>query len=833
MPRPGCVVGGHLVQRYTGRATAFVGCLLLLVPAPARAQNLELRRNESVEITADQIVYESRRSVYVAAGSVQVSQGERQIDADWLVFDRTTGRGIAAGNVRVDDGEALLEARFVEFDNGAQHGLALTGRLDLGENDFRMAAGELIQSSDDHYGVREASFTTCRCPDDAERLPWQINAAAANVELGGYAMVTNTTVDVLGVPTVWFPWLMFPVLNDRASGLLLPEIGFGGNNGYELAIPLFWAARSNINVIATPRYLSERGLKPELAIETVYGERSETTLYGSFLRDQSPDTYVDQDGQTRNVYSKNRWAGAFDNDIDLPAGLRVRSDILVVSDNDYVEDFDDFRSYRRDRFLESRVFGFGHFGPADSGALVVGGVYVDPRQNPDFEDRDEFILQRAPEASLAWLATPLPGIGGLTLAMDVDYSHFLPFELPQDFFSEILSSPEYDPSNGELVGNDLFLDIGIAAIPGEFENNPEARAQFGAGDGVFQEGEPVADRGHRAILHPRLSRSFRLFDAIDLRPEVGWQQTLYSTQAQSFAERGLLTARLDVSTQLVGELDLPGLPPLLHLTEPKFGWALVSREDQSENPLFVPGTLVPEVALRQLSLDNIVLDTADRIESTNLATLGFGNRFYVKGRQGPELRAELDVSLGYDFAGHGAGDFEQLILDGRILPKQGFLANFMLAYDVGSHAIAQGLFEVSFPIPKGGPVLPGSYIRAGYQYRRDVPLFYEDFRQGERFSRFIESFDSIQQVTGRTRLRLTENWALEYNVGYSFERSVLLTNQGGVEYTSGCRCWALGVSVSEHRVRGIQASVNFTLLGFGQSLARPFSGGQFIGTKVY
>ncbi|MFP6607877.1 MAG: LptA/OstA family protein, partial [Myxococcota bacterium] len=272
-------------QRHTSRGTAFVLAFLLLGPPSAAAQNLDLRRDQAAEITADRIVYESKRRVYVAQGSVRIVQGERRIDADWLVFNRTTQRGIAAGRVRVDDGKVLLDSRFLEFDVRGEQGFVLGGRLDLGEDDFLMAAGELVQTGKDTYEARGASFTSCRCPDDEDRLPWQINTSRADVELGGYAMVTNNSVDILGIPTLWLPWLMFPVKTDRATGLLLPEIGFGGSNGYEVALPLFWAARHNINLIATPRYLSKRGVKPELTLETVYGEHSQTTLFGSYIRD--------------------------------------------------------------------------------------------------------------------------------------------------------------------------------------------------------------------------------------------------------------------------------------------------------------------------------------------------------------------------------------------------------------------------------------------------------------------------------------------------------------------------------------------------------------------
>lgn len=821
-----------------GRGTPFLLLLLplfaLLVPMgpPAWAQDLDPRRGEPVEITADRIVYEARRQVYVAQGEVRVVQAERSIDADWLVFNRVTRRGIAAGNVRVDDGDTVLEARFLEFDHLAERGLVLTGRLDLGEDDFRMAAGELIKTGDKTYRAVDASFTTCRCPEDDDRLPWQLNAGKADVELGGYAMVTNTTIDVLGVPTVWVPWMMVPIKTERATGILPPELGIGGSNGWEVAVPFFWAARDNVNVIATPRYMTERGFKPELTVEAVYGRESEMELYGSYIRDQDAETFTDDvfddmgvltGTKERTVASKNRWAVGFDNDVHLPEGVRIRSDIQVVSDNDYVRDFSDFRDLRKDRFLESRVFGFGHFGAAGSGGLVVGGVYVDDRQNPDFDDRDKFVMQRAPDATLAWMPTPIPGAAGLSFEMGADYAHFRPYER-----AEIA----LDLDESQIVGDDLFADIGIAAIVG-VPSDPDDRMRFGVGDGRFQEGEPLNDYGHRVVLHPRVALPFRVADVVQVHPQVGWQQTLYTTRAQSFEQRGLVTARADVTTQVIGDLDLPGLPPILHRVEPRVGWAFVSDVSQRGNPLFVPPTRVPQDRIRQLSLGNVVGDSADRIESTNLLTVGAGNRFFVRGPKGPELRAEFDLSAGYDFEGSGVGDLAQLIVDGTVFAGAGIETDFNISYDLEKGRVAQGLFEFTIPVPKAVPVKRGSYLRAGYRYRRDIPLFYENFDQGETFNRFRESFDSIQQITGRTRLRLTESWAVEYQFGYSLEESLMLANRAKLEYTSGCRCWAIQVTAEEDRSRGFQAAINFTILGFGQDITNPFKGGGLAGSSVY
>ena len=376
------------------------------------ASGRELPRDVPIEITADQIVYEAATDVYVAEGAVRIFQAGRRIDADWVVFNRKTMRGIAAGRVRVEGDGQVLEARFIEFDYEGRHGRLFAARLDLGEDDFKIAAAELAQIEEDHYEAVDASFSTCRCPDDEDRLPWQINAGTADVEVGGYATARNATLDVLGVPAIWLPWIMFPVKTERASGVLLPNFKIGGRNGFEVGLPLFWAARHNVNVILTPRYLTKRGAKTELLVETVYGKRSSTEVYGSYLRDNDVaeatvrDPLAPGQRRRRDVYGQDRWAAGLDADVWLPADWRLRSDIQLVSDNEYIREFDDFRGYSKHRFLESTAFAFRHFGAGESGALVAALVYADDRQNPDYQDRDRFLLQRAPVVEAAWLPTP-------------------------------------------------------------------------------------------------------------------------------------------------------------------------------------------------------------------------------------------------------------------------------------------------------------------------------------------------------------------------------------------------------------------------------------------
>lgn len=816
-------LGGHArrgIRRGSRAAFALVASFAVGHGALASALP-ELREGEPVEITADEIIYDIRAKVYVAEGSVRIEQSDQSLEAEWVVFNRETRRGIAAGEVVLLDGAQRVDARFMEFDYLSGQGLMFGGRLDMGSTGFLIGAGEFAKTGDETYTAHDASFTTCRCDDPDDRLPWQLNAEDADIEIGGYATTTNTSVDILGIPTIWLPWMFFPVKNDRETGLLFPELAYSSRNGFEVGIPFFWAARDNVNVTFVPRFMTTTGFKPEVEVEAVYGEKSKTALFGSYVHDWNPRRIVreGEEPPARNVTGQTRWAAGFDNDAHLPLGIRARSDVKLVSDNEYLRDFTEFSRYRRNRYLESTAFAFGHYTDDGSAAFVAGARYADDRQNPDYEDRDQFVLQRFPSVSADWLPSPVLGRHGFTLSLDTDYTYFQPLRRVDDALDLGVAD--------DISASGQFVDIGIGAIP--FDDLParirDASASelrlIGLDNDRFDEGEPLNDEGHRLVVYPRVARSFGVF-GVTVAPEVGWHQTFYTTREQSTAQRGLLTARTDVTSEFVGGLDLPGLGHVEHVLEPRVGWALVQHEGQRNNPLFVPRTRVTQTRLRQQSLDNLVFDDADRIDSANVVTGGFGNRFYGRRGDGRRLLGELNVSFGYDFSEGASGGAQSVILDGQTFFGGGLAAEGILEYGLHDSKIEEALLTVRFPTVESVPFVQELAFTPSYRYRRKIPKFYEFF-PSEGSGQFESSVRHINQISGTARVVINDRFTVGYNVTYSLEERSLHRNAGFVEYTSGCRCWAARVDLNGNRGEGPRVNFRVAILGLGNDKGSPFA----------
>lgn len=835
-----------------------------LLPAPARAADVVAfgkgDTDQPYDITADSVEYDKDRDLYVAKGNVRITQTGRTLTADWVTFSNKTRQAVASGNVVMVEGGDTLRASFVQFRLDSFEGVVFDGNLDARTSSFRMTGSEVQRTGENTYEFKEGRFTTCRCPQEGERDPWSIRAEEADIEVGGYAEAKNSTFDVLGVPILWLPWMRYPLKTERESGFLLPQLGLSSRSGFRAGLPYFWAVNDQMNLILTPSYLVKRGFKPEIGGEYVFGERSEGQFAGSFIH----DTSIKADN-TDTPFGANRWWYQVRNDYYLPYDWRLKGDVQMVSDNSYPFDFDDIPQARSDRYLVSNAFLTNTFLPSGRLGTYVSGMVADDLQNPDDQDRDAFMYQRLPDVVAKLLPKPIVPKVGLLGTAGADYTFFTNWKLATTKLPEFAVTR--DPNTGAIVETETgatpagserqFLDTGFDAVPDSNErgrpsgvagirNPPDAQNPMGSfadshgddfdavtnpngpeGDDAFQEGEPLTDRGSRLMLTPRLGYPTRLFELLELYPEVGYRQTLYETKNMDFEQSGFVTGRMDLRTRIRGRFGNPfGSGSVTHLLEPRLGYAVVQQTNQQHDPLFVPATAFPQQRLRQFDLYNVTLDTADRVARFNGITAGFGNRFYgtPEGEYTPRLLGDVRFSSQYDFS---RTEFGNLYLDGTAYPGYGVLSRYIFGFDPDDAKVSEGLLEAGWYSPVGHD------FTVTYRYLRDIPEFFENFRFApDRFREATDSFDKVNQIAVHTRAALTRSWAVTYNVGYSFNQSFLLGNQGGIEYLSKCRCWAVRLEAQYDRTRGATFNLLYRIVGLGDDTVRPFAGGGgFLGSR--
>jgi len=794
------------------------------------------------DITADSIDTDAVRGIYTARGNVRIIQPTRVLRADLIVFSAITRQGVATGNVLVIDGEDTLNADVLQFQIDTLEGVVFGGEVGGPTSKFTMTGDVIRKVGDQRYIIDDAEFTSCRCPEEG-RQPWKLTASKADLELGAYGKARNAAFEILGVPVLWFPWMIYPLNSDRQTGFLFPEWNASSREGTDIGLPFFWAVNDRVNMLFKLAYLTENGIQFTVASDYVFGEKSEGRLVAQYI----DDTSIDPENPS-SPFSSQRWAAEWVHDQYLPKDWRWVVDARAFSDNRYPFDFRDFQYYRDFRYIESTTFVEKRFGSWDQYGFFTAVKWADDIQNPDDQDRDEFLLQRAPQIHLSGLnQAPIEQASNLKVSFDTDYSYFytrktgaerfgprqlvdgvfvdtgieaIPDGEERDEFGNVVSADgtEVTLQNGDVITAAEYM---LALPPGSVVSPDGSMDNFAPGpenDGVFEEGEPLAAGGHRLTLNPRLAYPMRIADLVEVYPEIGWQGTLYDTEILGSEMRNLFTAQLDLRTRLRRVLELPfGMGDATHLVEPRFNFTAVSDQSQEDNPLFTPQPFVIQQRLRQLELMNVTRDSADRIPEALAVTIGVGQRMYTEklGGEGTSLFADIDTSLQYDFADRGLTGF---FIDGILYPGYGIRTRFSVGYDFVRNELGEVLLATGWSHPDGHD------IGFGYRYVANIPRFYEDFTfDDDRFVDFEEGFGKVNQINVFARGAITRNWAIIYSLQYSFEGSFVLTNRGGVEYISRCKCWAVRVEVGTDRTRGTEFSFRYTLLGLGDDTVRPFS----------
>lgn len=487
-----------------------------------------------ITIEADRVIYDREQNLYQARGDVEIRMGEVRLTADEVEFDPDTGIADARGNVVLTDGEDVLRCESMHINVETQEGVIEEGRLVTREN-FHITGKRIEKLGPKTYRVDQATFTTCGGPSP----DWIIKAKRVDLTIEGYAVTRHAFFNVKNIPLAYLPISVYPVKTKRQTGFLIPGLGYSSKYGAEVSLPFFWAISQDKDATIYLNWLGDRGLQGggEFRYALSTNTQGQTNFY-----------YLDD-----RVSDEDRWAFFFRHDQrELPLDFYARSNINLVSDDDYPFDFpENFPEYfagrrqidvRTTRFLESTLFG----GRAWSQYNLVGEfAYFD---NLTLEDNDA-TLQLLPEIVLAAFDQPLWDTP-LYIGGETSYTHFW---------------------------------------------------------------RQVGTKGSRYDFFPQISLSYRPLAWLKFLPVVGLRETLYRPEndpgrENDFEARTLPSFDATLSTTISRIFEMPALgwERVRHRIEPTVRYNYIPRVDQDDLPFFDEKDRIPYTNLITYGLTNFI-----------------------------------------------------------------------------------------------------------------------------------------------------------------------------------------------------------------------------------
>jgi len=275
---------------------------------------------EATDISAQQ-VKNINKSISIFSGDVLIEQHQLRLKADEVSHNQQTQRLELNNNIHIDTQNMAMNARSGWMNLQTKEGEFIDSQYYLPDTGLSGKTPLFSISADKKTRLLDTQFSTC----PPSKLDWHLNTSSLELDqTNATGTAKHTVFWVGGVPIFYFPWIQFPLDDQRRSGFLVPRIGSSSSSGYELSAPWYWNIAANHDALITPSVLTKRGSM--LTTEYRYLTRSSTgNLDFEYLNNDK-------------LYNDRRYLLHFTNQTKISSNLNLNLLANEASDADYLSD---------------------------------------------------------------------------------------------------------------------------------------------------------------------------------------------------------------------------------------------------------------------------------------------------------------------------------------------------------------------------------------------------------------------------------------------------------------------------------------------------------------
>ncbi|MDP7192433.1 MAG: LPS assembly protein LptD [Arenicellales bacterium] len=195
----------------------------------------------------------------------------------------------------------------------------------------RGSAEQVFLEGHDRERLQNAVYSRCVAGDDSVLLEAReiILDHATGIGTGKHMKVR-----FLGAPIAYFPWVSFPIDDERKTGFLFPSLGYGESQGFNFHLPYYWNIAPERDATFTGYYMAARGLQA-VGEYRYMGETAGGNYAGRLRGELMPHDSKFGDSRYGWSYEYQQSMRRWDTDFDISA------DVGYVSDTAYLDDLSD------------------------------------------------------------------------------------------------------------------------------------------------------------------------------------------------------------------------------------------------------------------------------------------------------------------------------------------------------------------------------------------------------------------------------------------------------------------------------------------------------------
>ena len=260
-----------------------------------------------------------------AAGDVEIHYGDFLLFADRVEYDTSTKDVLAEGNVVAQTGGEVIRAERIRYNLDSGRG-TIERASGLVAPSVLFEAETLERKRSDLFSLKHARVTACTQPNPR----WSFGLSRANLKKDDYIEMWDAVVRIKSVPVLYLPYLRYP-LKERATGFLLPRIGFAGEKGFSLSQSFYWAMAPNMDATVGLDFYLARGTGAGLEYRYMFpgGTKGDLNLYYFIYKKEEGGT---QPGNSSIIRLDHTQA--------LPLGFTLVANVDYQTSFSFLREFD-------------------------------------------------------------------------------------------------------------------------------------------------------------------------------------------------------------------------------------------------------------------------------------------------------------------------------------------------------------------------------------------------------------------------------------------------------------------------------------------------------------
>ncbi|MGV2704587.1 UNVERIFIED_CONTAM: LPS assembly protein LptD [Aeromonas salmonicida] len=293
---------------------------------------------QPVEVDADRLeAKQGGTAVY--QGDVKVRQGVRKFDSDYAELDQKSRDVIAIGNIYYNDGQITVTSeKTLKSNLDTKNSELEEGKYQVHGSPVRGSADRVTMTNNNQNITLEgAQYTTC--PPGQE--VWTLKAGSIDIDQAEvFGEAWNASLWLYDYPVFYFPYINFPIKDERKTGLLYPGYTQSSKNGMDITQPFYWNIAPNYDATITSRFMDRRGLMEQVEFRYMPDPAHVGSLYFENLADDKQ--YDETPSLNEKLSDGHRYLlNARHTSLFADNAMRVSVDYTKVRDRDY-NYFNDF-----------------------------------------------------------------------------------------------------------------------------------------------------------------------------------------------------------------------------------------------------------------------------------------------------------------------------------------------------------------------------------------------------------------------------------------------------------------------------------------------------------